>query len=215
MFGAFGKNQHTRLEQAPGHEHNPGGQDMNQTQHNQPGPQAGNPGQPGYNPASGHPYVAPPMVDNSRRKSGVLATLLSLFPGLGQVYVGYYQVGFSFALTVITIIAMLNSDFGRGKEPFLGTFMAFFWIFNMLDANRRAQHYNRCMAGLQGDEVPDDFKTAGGVGSVPVGAILVLVGVLFILDLNFGVSLDWLENWWPLAIVGFGGWLIHKGRNNG
>jgi hypothetical protein len=190
---------------------------MNEQPHNQQGPetQAGgtpNPGPPGYNPPSGVPYAPP--VANPLRKSAVLATLLSMFPGLGQVYVGYYQVGFAFGLTMITTIAMLASQFGRGKEPFLGVFLAFFWIFNMIDANRRAQHYNRSVEGLKGEEIPEGFKTAGGLGSVPVGVILVVVGGLFILDLNFGVSLSWIEDWWPLAIVAFGIYLIRKGRQN-
>ena len=212
MFSVFNSSDAGRPDQAHGPDHNPGGQDMNQQQTpEQPYRQPENPSPQGYPPHTGAPY---PAVENSRRKSGVLAMVLSLFPGLGQIYVGYYQLGFSFALTAITIIAMLNSDFGRGKEPFLGTFLAFFWLFNLVDANRRAQHYNRFMAGQQGSDVPEGFKSAGGIGSVPVGVILVLVGILIIMDLNFGVSMEWLENWWPLAMVVFGGWLIFKGRQS-
>lgn len=158
------------------------------------------------------PYPGPRRAHDSRRKSPVLATILSGFPGLGQVYVGYYQTGFTFMLTVAFVIAMLSSSAGRGIEPFLGVFLSFFWIFNMIDANRRAQHYNRRVDGLDGEEIPEDFQTAGGKGSVPLGVILVVVGFLFLLDLNFGISLEWLEDWWPLALVGFGGWLVYKGR---
>ena len=34
------------------------------------------------------------FYDDPRRKSPVLALVLSLMPGLGQVYVGYYNQGF-------------------------------------------------------------------------------------------------------------------------
>ena len=208
MFGANNNNQ----EALAGREKQEG-----QTMNNQQEPQYQQPqGGPGYQgPPGGYPYPAPPPVVPSRRKSPAMATWLSCFPGLGQVYVGYYQTGFTFALTAAGSIAILSSSAGRGIEPFLGTFLAFFWIFNMIDANRRAQHYNRVVEGFGSEEIPEDFKSAGGRGSVPLGVILVGVGVLFLLDLNFGISLDWLENWWPLALVGFGGWLIFKARQNG
>ena len=38
--------------------------------------------------------VDPRLAGDQRRKSPTLAALLSLMPGLGQVYVGYYQQGF-------------------------------------------------------------------------------------------------------------------------
>ena len=145
-------------------------------------------------------------------KSPAAATLLSLMPGLGQAYVGYYQQGFTNILVVAGTITLLASGRIRGLEPFLGVFLAFFWIFNMIDASRRAHHYNRVSAGLGGEEVPDDFKLPGTGGSLLGGAVLVAVGVLFLLDLNFGVSLEWIENWWPALMVIFGLNLMYKAR---
>ena len=166
-------------------------------------------------PPPGHPYDPQVQTRDSRRKSPALATILSSFPGLGQVYVGYYQTGFMFALTIAVAIAVLNTKIGTGLRVLVAISLAFFWIFNMIDANRRAQHYNLVLAGLDGEEIPEGFKAAGGMGSMPVGLILVVVGVLIMLDLNFGVSLEWLENWWPLLLVGFGGWLMFKARQKG
>ena len=145
-------------------------------------------------------------------KSPTLATLLSLLPGLGQVYVGYYQQGFQFVLVVACMIAVLNMQLPSGLEPLFGVFLPFFWIFNMIDANRRAHSYNQALDGLTGDELPDDFKLPGARGSVPAGVILIVVGVLAILDLNTGFSLEWLEDWWPLGLVAGGVWLILRAR---
>jgi hypothetical protein len=117
-----------------------------------------------------------------------------------------------FALTVTGIIFILNTSAGNFLAPFLGPFMAFFWIFNMIDANRRAQHYNRVLSGMAVEEIPEDFQTAGGKGSMPAGIALVVIGTLIVLDLNFGVSLSWLKDWWPLGLIGLGGWLILKAR---
>ncbi len=146
------------------------------------------------------------------RKSPALATLLSCMPGLGQVYVGYYQQGFLCVVAVATTIMILKSPAMRAWYPFFGVFLAFFWIFNMIDANRRAMHYNRVAAGLGGEEIPEGFALPGTGGSVAGGVILVVLGLMLFLNVKFGVSMAWLEDWWPLALVGGGIWLIVQAR---
>jgi TM2 domain-containing membrane protein YozV len=159
----------------------------------------------------GSGYQANASADLNR-KSPVLATLLSMMPGLGQIYVGYYQQGFINMFVVAGTISILASSMMRGAEPFFGVFIAFFWIYQMIDANRRAHHYNRVMAGLGGEDVPDGFSMPTTKGSMLGGGILILVGVLFILDLNFNVSMEWVENWWPLILVLVGVNLVLKAR---
>lgn len=168
------------------------------------------------------PYESPPpesaqprMVQAPRNtyKSPVLATLLSLMPGAGQVYVGYYPQGFVNALVVISIITLLSMNAGA-LAPFLGVFLAFFWIYNLIDANRRAQAYNRAIDGLDGESLPDDFELPGLKGSIPLGVVLIVVGTIFFLDTKFGMNMDWLEEWWPIALVVGGVWLIYKARSS-
>jgi hypothetical protein len=158
--------------------------------------------------------VPPGPTPTFNRKSPVLATLLSMMPGLGQVYVGYYQQGFINILVVAGTITVLSSSIMRGAEPFFGVFIAFFWIYQMIDANRRANHYNRYMAGLGGEKVPEGFEMPTTKGSILGGSVLILIGVLFILDLNFNVSMEWVENWWPLILVVVGINLVFKAKKN-
>jgi len=176
----------------------------------QQGPQVPPQAQPGTYGAG----YGTPAKPNFNRKSPAMATWLSLMPGLGQIYVGYYQQGFINILVISTIIAILASSFMRGAEPFFGTFIAFYWIFQMIDANRRAHHYNRVMEGLAGEDVPDGFSMPSTKGSMLGGSVLVLVGVLFILDLNFDISMEWVENWWPLILILAGVNLVYKARKN-
>ena len=172
----------------------------------------GNPSQ-GQTGGYGTGYGTQPKP-NFNRKSPAMATWLSLMPGLGQIYVGYYQQGFTNILVVAGIITILASSFMRGAEPFFGTFIAFYWIFQMIDANRRAHHYNRVMEGLAGEDVPEGFSMPTSKGSMLGGGVLVLIGVLFILDLNFNVSMEWVENWWPLILILVGVNLVYKARKN-
>ncbi len=172
------------------------------------GPQVPPAGSPG---AYGAGYEAK-LNPNANRKSPLVATLLSCMPGLGQIYVGYYQQGFTNMFVVAGTIAILSSSVMRGAEPFFGVFLSFFWIYQMIDANRRAQHYNRVKAGLGGEDVPEGFEMPTTKGSMLGGAILILIGLLFILDLNFDVSMAWVENWWPLILILIGVNLVLKAR---
>jgi len=165
----------------------------------------------GQIPPPAYPYPPQPGV-KVLHKSPLLATLLSSFPGLGQVYVGYYQTGFMFAAYMACSIAILNLGLRGPLTALVAISLAFFWIFNMIDANRRAFHYNRAMDGLGGEEVPEDFKLPGSGGSVLAGGILIVLGVLITLDLNSTLSMEWLEDWWPMLLVAGGVWLVVKGR---
>ena len=155
--------------------------------------------------AAGHTVRNP----NLPYKSSALATWLSLFPGLGQAYVGYYQLGFSYAMIMALTILTLSHNV---LAPLFGPLLAFFWIFNLIDANRRANNFNRILEGLESTDTPPDFDLPSMKGNMPVGVILVIAGILILLDLNFDVSLDWIENWWPVGLIGLGGWLVFKGR---
>lgn len=142
-------------------------------------------------------------------KSPVLATCLSLFPGLGQAYVGYYQLGFSYVMVMALTILILSNGV---LAPFFGPMLAFFWIFNLIDANRRAHNYNRVLDGLDSKSTLPDSEMPQLKGNAPVGVLLVIGGILILLDLNFDVSLAWIESWWPVGLIGLGGWLLFKSR---
>ena len=164
-----------------------------------------------YNRAGDPVFAAGRKVRNPNLpyKSPALATWLSLFPGLGQTYIGYYQLGFMYVVVMALCILVLSLGI---LAPFIGPMLAFFWIFNLIDANRRATHYNRSLEGMEQSDVPPDFEMPNLKGSLPMGILLMVLGFLILLDLNYGVSMEWIEDWWPLALVGFGGWLIFKGR---
>jgi TM2 domain-containing membrane protein YozV len=157
-------------------------------------------------------YVTVPAISltgDPRRKSSLFAAFLSLMPGLGQVYVGYYQRGFIHAIVVSTIIALLASDIGP-LTPLAALFLAFFWLYNIVDAGRRALLYNEALAGRTGIELPEDFKTPGLQGSIPGGLAIVAVGGVLLSHTLFGVSLQWLNDWWPAALIAFGIYLVAK-----
>jgi len=152
------------------------------------------------------------FVDDPRKKSVMIAMILSAMPGLGQVYVGYYDLAFRNILIVCGLIAITASGGAHRLEPVVALFLAFYWLHNIVDAGRRASFYNQALAGLRPMDLPEDIKAPQPMGSFAGGVLLVAVGVTLFLNTMFDVPLDWLASWWPLALVGAGAWLIYSDR---
>ncbi|MEO8197475.1 MAG: hypothetical protein ABI689_12240 [Thermoanaerobaculia bacterium] len=162
-------------------------------------------------PAAPAPLPQFTSILDSRRKSPGLACFLSMMPGLGQVYVGYYQRGFVHAAVVATLITILASGL-RELTPLAAIFLMFFWLYNIIDAGRRAALYNEVLAGRTGVELPADLMVPGLGGSMVGGVVVALVGALLLSHTAFGYSLAWLREWWPMALILFGGYLFIKAR---
>ena len=188
-----------------------------------PAPAAGPaaPAPPTAPPAAVHaghaPYAAPAGAAAGRqRKSPVLAGLLSLMPGAGQIYVGYYKLGF-----IHNIIFGMNIAFLAAASPFsrllpaASIFLAFFVIYNIVDASRRATCYNLALDGVEGIELPSlndaSLPFQNLRGSVGGGVILIAVGAILLSNTLLGIPLDWLAAWWPVAPLGLGVHLLAKG----
>lgn len=157
----------------------------------------------GERPEPRERYLA--LRSQSRRKSVVLACLLSMMPGLGQIYVGYYQRGFVHVFAFASFVALLASGVGE-LAPFLGISLAFLCLYNIVDAGRRAALYNLALDGIGPEKLPEEMPGSGG--SLVGGVILIGVGVVLLAHLRFDMSLYWLEEWWPLGVVIFGAYLV-------
>jgi len=163
-----------------------------------------------------HPQVDPAFrrkpsyPEDSRFKSPALATALSLVPGLGQVYTGYYRQGFINILVVGSLVAILSGPEQniQGVMPLLVFFLVFFWLFNLVDSYRRASFYNQALSGIAVTELPQDFRLPEKHGSLLIGSLLVLAGVVISSHTIFGYSLEWLQRWWPAALILVGAYLV-------
>src|SRR5216683_1718594 len=102
---------------------------------------------PPVNPAPQYAPAAPPVMPVTvappvivERKSPGLAGFLSIFPGLGHLYLGLYQRAFAFA-GAFCILIFFNS---HGRMAVLsGPATAFLWFFAIIDAVRQAKAINR------------------------------------------------------------------------
>jgi hypothetical protein len=173
----------------------------------------GNQAEQNLNPTPQPQPQPQPVVQakDPRAKSVVLACILSGMPGLGQIYVGYYQRGFIHAIVIAVLLALANADPQSGFQPLVVMFMVFFWLYNVIDAGRRADLYNQTLLGTEAIELPQDLKMPGVGGSIFGGLLLVAISVILLLYTRFDVPLDWLHEWWPLAGILLGLYLLIKG----
>lgn len=164
-------------------------------------------------PQTHPPYAAQPVAPlrDSRLRSPGLAAAFSALPGLGQIYVGYYPRGFVNSIVVGGIISILTATNGEGPHvPLMALFLAFFWLYNMIDAARLAALYNRALSGGHEPDLPAGFQLPGMGGSILGGLALIAAAFVVLLHTLYGIPLDWLNQWWPVIPMLFGVWLVAK-----
>ncbi|WLT32708.1 hypothetical protein [Geothrix sp. PMB-07] len=152
----------------------------------------------------------PDYFRDPRYKSPMLAAVLSLMPGLGQVFLGYTRLGFIHAGTIALLVCLMSSNRLGLLEPAVGIFMTFFWLYNLVDAYRRALLLNEAISRMETPELPDGFGAVSFGGRLAMGLILIFVGMLALLNLRFNISMAWLEHWWPAGLVLLGVYLVGR-----
>lgn len=146
------------------------------------------------------PAAAPPPLPGPYRqppKSPAAATLLSLFPGLGQIYNGQP------AKALVFFLVWVGSIMGADDEgmPF-GLMIPFIHLYNMIDAWRSATAINlRAVGGARIDE-------DASVESPAWGGTLVALG-LVLLARNLGwLNFTAIARFWPVLLIVVGAALL-------
>ena len=169
-------------------------------------------------PAQSQGPIPPPVPPHgyARRdppfKSTAFSVILAIIiPGLGHIYVGYFRLAFTIILIMASLITLLAAGDMGGLVPLLGIMLGFTYFYQIIDAGRRASLYNHVLAtgqvGLTAEniELPETNPRFGG-------GVLIAIGVIALGNTLFDISLDWLADWWPLALIILGGWMVAKGR---
>ena len=83
-------------------------------------------------------------------------------------------------------------------------------ILKSLDAEI-AKIFEKALEGKENIELPPAFNLSEGGGSLFGGIALIGIGGLLFLNTRFGVSMAWIRDWWPLAVIGVGAYLLYQG----
>lgn len=162
-------------------------------------------------PAAAAAGATPAEPPRSSPSPGLAAVLAGFFPfGVAAVYTAQYAKGLAHLLVFAFLVWGLSNASG-GVEPLLGIALAFFYVYQIIDAFRSAQAIQR------GQPAPDPFGlgrafTAGekvDVAKAPLGAIILIgLGVLFLLN-NLGLfHFWWMGRMWPLVLIFLGVWMF-------
>jgi TM2 domain-containing membrane protein YozV len=151
-----------------------------------------------------------PTAGSSGPNPTVAGILAGFFPfGVGAVYSGQYAKGLAHLMIAFFLVFGTTQSWPLNLICGLGC--GFFYVYQIIDAVRSAK------ALQMAQPVPDPFGLAAtfGAGSkvesnkIPMGAIvLILLGVLFLLH-TMGLELG-LDRFWPLILIGIGGWLFAR-----
>jgi hypothetical protein len=176
-------------------------------------------------PAAGFVPTAAPIVPSSG-PNPALAGILGAIPiGVGAVYNGQYAKGLAH-MVIFTLLVwgetVVESD---GLHAMLGLGIAFFVVYQIIDAVRSAR------AIQMGQAPPDPFGLAqafGGAEPAPPGAplqpapvadatahpriptaavVLISLGVLFLLQTAGVFEFGW-NRLWPFFLIGLGVWML-------
>ncbi len=157
------------------------------------------PGAPGTAPPVMPPPV-PPAPWAPLHKSPVLAGFLSMFPGLGHLYLGLYPRGIAFGIAFV--ISISASAHGRGE--FFGPMIAFIWFFAIIDAVRQAHAINRGYVAESGfaPATAPARRPAAGAASLFWGVVLMGLGSLWLIDRYVDIDWSFFDRWGaPVAFI--------------
>ncbi len=141
----------------------------------------------------------------------VAGILAGFFPfGVGAVYCSQYAKGLAHLFVFALLIFAANH--ARGWEALFGISLAFFYVYQIIDAVRTAKALQAGQPapdpmGLgQAFSMGDKFDTS----KIPVGAVVLIgLGVLFLLH-TMGIMEYGFERFWPLILIFLGGWMFYR-----
>lgn len=130
-----------------------------------------------------------------RKKSKFWLFILSLIPGVGEMYLGFMKMGVSLMLGFAGLIAFAAfTDLGV-----LAIFPVVLWFYSFFHANNLgglsdeefARMEDRYLFGLGGIEGMEQFQTVLLQKYRKIAAAaLIIIGVVMLGDLGFGILLD-------------------------
>jgi hypothetical protein len=165
---------------------------------NTPSPSPAPPPPPiAFGPAGASPSAPLP-------KNPGAAGALGIIPGMGHLYLGLYQR----AAILFGIWVLFISLAGHSHGPFPGIAIPFWMVFSIIDASRQAKAINatgRPESNILGSDEPVRVS-----GSLTAGVLLILIGGFLLLDRLVTIDLSFLNDWWPLLLVAFGGWQVFR-----
>jgi hypothetical protein len=133
---------------------------------------------------------------------------LGFIPGVGAIYNGQYAKGLVHAVIFGVIISILNSNVGEGVNVIF-SFVLTAWIFYMAFEAYHTARKRRL--GEPVDEYSGLLSLEGTRHGAPaLGAVLVILGVVLLLQTLHLFNFAYLARYWPVLLIGAGAYLLYS-----
>jgi hypothetical protein len=162
--------------------------------------------------AESSPYTAPAPSAAAIPDAGAspgLAFLLGLIPGVGAIYNGQYVKGLVHVVILGILISIVSSgEAAGGMEPLFGMMIGV-WVFYMaFEAYHTAK---KRQLGQPVDEFSSLVSLRGQPSTFPVApAILIAVGLLFLLNNMEIIRFSQIVRYWPIALIALGVYMLYE-----
>ncbi|MBM3311596.1 MAG: hypothetical protein FJY80_08820 [Candidatus Aminicenantes bacterium] len=148
------------------------------------------------------------IIQKRPPKSPAAAGILSgFFPGAGTLYNGQVEKAILYIVIFAGLVTFQTRAFS--PQPFSGIILGFFYVYQIIDAINGAKEVNRKALVENGVEKPLPDKPAPAAGAAPSssvfwGAVLMALGVVFLLA-NFDLlDFDRIFDFWPVVVIVIG-----------
>ena len=155
------------------------------------------------------------IVQRPPKSPGLAGVLAGFFPGAGALYNREYMKGIVYIIIFAGLVTIQQHGSG---QPFFGILLGGFWLFQLIEAVQTAKRIN--MKALKQEEEPngEGFVLDTKSGSILWGAILIVLGAIFLLANYEVLTYAQIAKFWPAAIVLLGIKLLtdyyRKGKKN-
>jgi Domain of unknown function (DUF5668)/B-box zinc finger len=164
-----------------------------------------------FQPASG--YQGPVQPPSSGPNPGLAGVLGAIPFGVGAIYNGQYTKGLVHLGIFVFLVTALSSNLPGYLYPILGISLAFFIVYQIVDAVRTA----KAIQGGQPAPDPLGLATMFSPGDrvdlrhgAPTGAVVLIgLGVLFLLH-NLNIWFLEVDTLWPIILIALGVWLFAR-----
>ncbi len=149
--------------------------------------------------AGGHASESPDgrALRRMPEKVPITAALLSVVPGLGNIYNGLYARGLTFFLIEFSLIRIAAGIQEDENLAIVVPSIFFFWLFNLFDAYRQALLIN-----LGGSElVHNEVQQSENSGLLLAGVVVTAIGLVGGLDFYLGIDIWRLFDHWPALLL--------------
>ncbi len=155
------------------------------------------------------------IVQRPPKSPGLAGVLAGFFPGAGALYNREYMKGIVYIIIFAGLVTI--QEHGSG-QPFFGILLGGFWLFQLIEAVQTAKRINMKALNQEEDLNGEGFVLDTRSGSILWGAILIVLGAIFLLANYEVVTYAQIAKFWPAAIVLLGIKLLtdyfRKGKKN-